>query len=114
DSRAIASLDFHSPGVKAPLRNLLFARGDIDVFRNDGIEADSLNAVGSEIETRPILRPISKACRVNEEPGLCFVIPFRARAGYALLVSLIENDVSFGNDLIGRVIHGDFVSLQPI
>src|SRR5260370_12065879 len=108
---AIAGLDPRPLGAKAPLRSFFIARGHLAIDDDDRVETDPLDSVGREVHPRAVLSLIGIAGRVDEEARLRFVIPFRAAAGDALLIALIEDHVAFADHLVGRVIYSYFVGL---
>src|SRR6267142_5811537 len=100
--------------MKAPLGILFVTSCDLTVNDQYRVKADALNAIGSEVESRAILGLIREAGRVKKEAGLGAVIPLGARAGDALLVTLIENNISLSHNLVRRLVICDFVCLQAI
>src|SRR5260370_22726884 len=110
-AHAIAGLDPRAPGAKAPLRLFFIARGHLAIDDDDRVETDLLDSIRGEVHPRAVLSLIGISARVDEEARLRFVIPFRAAAGDALLIALIEDHVAFGDHLVGRVIYSYFVGL---
>ena len=55
-----------------------------------------------------------KPVEFKKNPGLGSIVPFGARAGDALLLTLIEYDVAFRNHFVRRFVDGYFVGLQTI
>ncbi len=100
--------------MKTPLGNFFIAGRDFAVDDHDRVEADFLNSIGSEVHSRAVLRLIGIAGRVNKEAGLGLIIPFGPAASNALLFALIKYHITFGNYLVGRVINGHLIGLQPV
>ena len=113
-AHAIAGLDPRPLGVKAPLRLFFIARGNLAIDDDDRVQADPLDSISGEVHPRAVLSLIGIAGRVDEKAGLRFVIPFRAAAGDALLIALIENHVAFGDDFVCRFVNRHFVGLQAV
>ena len=97
--------------MKAPLGNFLIAGGNLRIFRHDRVETDALDSVCREIESGAILCLVCKSRRVDKEARLRSVVPLGTRARDALLVTLIEYDVAFGDHTVRRFVDSDLVCL---
>ena len=100
--------------METPLWHVLITRRYLHVRRNDRIESDSLDLVGSEIDPRPVLGLICETRGIEEKPGLGPVVPLRPLSGDSLLLALIKDNVSLSNDLIGCFVDRHLVGLQSI
>ena len=100
--------------METPLRNFFVAGSDFGILNDNCIEADFLDAIGSEVHPRAIVCAVRVSSGVNKEARFRFVIPFSVTARNALLIALIKDDVAVSDHLVGRVIHSHLVSLQPI
>ena len=67
---AVASFDSCLTGVKAPLGYILITSRDLNIRRDNRVETYLLHAIGSEIETCPVLSLICVAGGVDEVAGL--------------------------------------------
>src|SRR2546423_1042258 len=114
DTNAVPGLDRDLPGTKAPLWNFFVTRSYLAIDNDDRVQAHPLHAICGEVHACAVLSLVRVARRVNKESRFSFVIPFSVAAGDALLIALIEDDVSVGYNFIRRVVNGDLVGLQTI
>ncbi len=70
--------------------------------------------VGGEIDDRAVVGLVRKTRRVLEEAELGLVVPLGARPRNALELALIEDDVAFGDDLVGRLVNRHLVGLKSV
>src|SRR5215213_9749741 len=100
--------------MKTPFRNVFITSCDLDVSGNNRVEADLLDAIRSEIDTRAVLSLVCETGGVDEVTGFGSIVPVAAGACDSRLIGLIEDDASFGDDAVLCFVNRDFVCLEPV